>query len=472
MALDTRPILMDTCRVTTADDALSDVSPAQPLPPGPALPAAWQGIALALRPADFLERCALRYGECFTLKIPGFPKQVVFTHPDAVRDIFGADPDDARAGRANKVLEPLLGRHSLLLLDGERHLRERRMMLPPFHGERMKAYFDAIAALTDRAIDSWPIGKPFPIHGEMQRITLDVILRAVFGVDEDEADFGELRALLVRLVSSITNPLLLFPPLQKDLGGWWPWSRFIRLRRRVHDRLLEHITRRRADAENRPDVLSMLIMARDEEGGQLRDDELHDQMLTLLLAGHETTATGLAWAVHRILADDEIRDAILKELRSVVGDGPLDPTHLAELRFLDAATKETLRLHAVVPDVGRALERPARIGDRDLPAGVMAVPSIYLVHRRPDVWPDPERFDPRRFLDARPTAYEFLPFGGGTRRCLGMAFTLYEMKIVLAEILLRLSVHVVDRKVPRVTRRAVTFAPRGGVPVVIEARRS
>ncbi len=439
-----------------------------PLPAGPRAPGLVQGIHLAYRPDRFFEECARRYGDCFTLRVPIGAPQVVFTSPAAVRDIFTADDEALCAGAANGILRPLLGAHSLLLLDGARHARERRLMLPPFHGERMLAYGHIMREVTDRVLERWPVGRPFPVQTEMQAITLDVILRTVFGVEGAALD--RLRSLLRRLVSMVTNPLLLWPRLQVDLGPLSPWGRFVRVRDAV-DRLLfaEMARRRNAESGERADVLSLLLEARDETGAPMRDEELRDEMMTLLLAGHETSATALSWTLHHVLGRPDVLAALRAELRAVVGDGPLAPEHVAQLRYLDATVKEALRLTPVVPDVGRLLTRPMRIDGRDLPAGVVAAVCIYLVHRRPDVWPEPERFDPTRFIDRRTSPYEFLPFGGGVRRCLGMAFALYEIKIVLAEVLMRVELQPAPGSRVRLVRRSITFAPSSGMPVVVTA---
>ena len=441
------------------------------LPPGPKIPPLLQALHLWLRPTRFLDDCYDRFGDCFTIRIPGFPPQVIFCDPDAVKEIFAGDGDQLCAGRANLVLKPVLGDHSLLVLDGPQHLRERRMMQPPFHGERMKAYFETIRSITSRAIDGWPVGRPFRIHPETQAITLDVIISTVFGMEEG-ADFTKLRSLLIRGTSSV-NPLTLLPRLQVDLGPLSPWGRFVRLRHETNDFLCEEIAKRkRIDLDARSDVFSILIRARDENGQAMNDQELAEEMGTLLAAGHETTATALAWAFCHILEHPRVLEIIREELRRVVGDGPLLSEHLQELKYLDATVKETLRLTPIIPDVGRRLERPMRIGGRHLPAGVNASPSIYLAHRRPSAWPDPEKFDPERFLKGRPGLYEFFPFGGGIRRCLGMAFALYEMKVVLAQVLTRASLRKTPGYRPRAVRRNITLAPAKGMPVVLEKRRS
>ena len=440
------------------------------LPPGPALPALLQGIQYAFRPGPFFEACARHYGECFTLRLPVGPRiEVLFSHPEAIRQIFTGDEDKLRGGEAFIALQPLLGAHSILALDGARHERERRLMMPPFHGERMLAYGETMRAIADWAIERWPIGRPFPLHPEMQAITLEVILRTVFGAEGE--GLKALRNLVQRFSRTVANPMWLWPRLQIDLGPLSPWGRFLRAKCDLDTFLFAEFARRRADSSApRDDVLSLLLAARYEDGEPMRDGELRDQMMTLLFAGHDTTATSLAFAFHNILRHPEVLERLRGELVQVVGARPVAPEHIGKLEYLDAAVKETLRLNPIISEVGRMLASPMRIGGWDLPAGVVAAPCIYLAHRRPDVWPEPERFDPDRFVGRRPSPYEFFPFGGGVRRCLGMAFALYEMKVVLATILSRAELTIAPGYGVRVVRRNVTWVPSEGMPVVLTRR--
>jgi cytochrome P450 len=440
------------------------------LPPGPPLPALAQGVWFLTRPVDYFERCRVRYGDPFTLRLPSTPPVVMFGEPGAIRDIFTADEDVLRAGEATVVLQPILGPNSLLLLDGDRHLVERRMMLPAFHGDRMRAYADVMREVTERALERWPAGRSFPLLHETQAITLDVILRTVFGL-ADGAAMDRLRALLRRFVASAVNPVYLWKRLQIDLGPHSPWGRFVRLRGEI-DALLdaEIAARRRDGAVERSDVLHLLVAARDEAGAPMTDAQLRDELMTLLLAGHETTATALAWTMHRILTERGVLDRVRAELSRVARGGRVVTDDLGQLPYLDAVIKETLRLNPVIPDVMRLVKRPVRIGGIELPPGVAAAPNIYGAHRRPEVWPEPERFRPERFLEGRPSAYEFLPFGGGGRRCLGMAFALYEMKIVLASLLARADFAIAPGYGMRVVRRNVTWGPSKGMPVVVTRR--
>jgi cytochrome P450 len=410
-----------------------------------------------------LEACRQRYGDTFTLRFPGFDPLVILSDPAAVKQIFTGDADELRAGEANVVLAPFVGPDSLLLADGARHRRKRRLMMPPFHGERMQLYGALMRSIADRAIDAWPVGQPFPLHAETQRITLDVILHAVFGLEG--AEMEALRARLVEGAAVVTeHPMLMLKWLQRDLGPLTAWRRVERLRDETDAILFAEFARRRAEARtDRTDVLSLLMAARDEDGHAMSDGELRDEMITLLLAGHETTATTLAWVIQYVLA----HPAVLARLRAEVSDGAAADATAADLPFLDATIKETQRLMPIIPMVGRRLRRAMRIGDAELPADVVAAPCAYLTHRRADLWDEPDAFRPERFLGKRPTPYEFFPFGGGARACLGAAFASFEMRVVLARILARVEMRAVPGYRVRVVRRGITFAPSEGMPVVI-----
>ena len=388
------------------------------------------------------------------------------------------------AGEANVILRSVLGGNSILLLDGERHLRERRLMLPPFHGDRMRAYGLAMRDAALRELATWPLGRAFPIHPGMQTITLDVIVRTILGVG-DEARLAPLREALVRWTTLGTSRvgtalLLLTPPehaariqglAARGLGRLLPWASLVRAQADT-DRVVRDLiaARRREGTAGREDVLSMLIDARDEHGAPMTDDELRDEMLTLLVAGHETTATTLAWTFHHLLANPVWLAKVCAEIDDVTGGGDVHPEHVERLVLVDAAIKEALRLTPIVPVVARRLTQPMTIGGHALPAGVIAAAAIYLVHRRPELWPDPTRFDPSRFVGKKIDPTHYFPFGGGTRRCLGMAFASYEMKIVLATVLSRLRVAPVPGSRVRLVRRGITLAPSGGMPVIVTPR--
>jgi cytochrome P450 len=403
-----------------------------------------------LTPTRFLEACHERCGDYFTLRPARDRVLVVTVDPQAVRQVFTGDPDLLHAGEANIVLEPMLGSRSVLLLDGPAHLRQRRLMLPPFHGERMRRYADTMTEVAERHIAAWPRGRRFGVLPSMQAITLEVIMRAVFGVVDDAARerlAGPLRRQLDIIASRRRVLMLALWSGRTDRG---PWATLASARREADALLREEIRARRADpgSGERDDVLSMLLAARDEDGTPLSEEELRDELMTLLVAGHETTATAMAWTLERITRHPDVMARLGED---------------ASGEYLDAVIKETLRLRPVVPAVARRLQAPMEFGPWRLPAGVHIAPSIYLLHRRPDLYADPAAFRPERFLERTPATYEWIPFGGGIRRCLGASFALMEMKVVLATILRSVAVEPTRRRAESTTRRAITFAPsRGG----------
>jgi cytochrome P450 len=436
------------------------------LPPGPTLAPALQTVRWIRKPFDLMDECQARFGDTFTLRLAPFGAMVFFSDPEAVKDIFALGPDEGHAGKANFVLRPFVGNHSLLVLDGAEHLRQRKMMLPSFHGERMQAYGLTMTQLAHDSIDRWPIGEAFAAHRPMQSVTLQVIVRTVFGV-EDGPRVSDLSDVLTRTLEAGTSPGLLIPFLQLDLGPYSPWGRFLRLQKRGSEILRSEIRRgRERGTAGRTDVLALLLDARDEAGRPLTEDEVHDELITLLVAGHETTATSLTWALRWVLPNR----GLLARLRDEIASAEGDPARIAKLELLDATVKETLRLQPIVPIVGRVLQQPTRLGGHDLPTGTLVAPAIYLVHQRSSLYPEPRRFRPERFLAVKPGPAEWLPFGGGLRRCIGAAFALYEMKMVLASLLPRVDARLADDRV-RMSRRGITLAPSGGLPIVVTARR-
>jgi cytochrome P450 family 135 len=436
------------------------VTAAAALPPGPSLPRPITVARFILRPTRFLDDCQRRYGDIFTVRLSSQRTVVITSDPELVREVFTGDPNVLRAGEGNVVLRPLLGSRSVLLLDGPEHLRQRRLLLPAFHGERMRHYREVMSEVAERHVERWPVGSPFPTHPSMQAITLDVILRAVFGA-EDERQLEHLATPLRRLLDATGSQvrLLLLQATSSERGPRSPWGRFRALIEPGNRVIMEQIEARRG-APERDDVLSLLLAARDEEGRPLTDAELRDELMTLLVAGHETTATALSWTLERITRHPEVLARLVEE-RHEGGD-----------EYLDAVIKETLRLRPVIPAVVRCLAEPTELGGRIVPAGVNIAPSIYLLHRRPDLYPEPERFRPERFLERPAGTYEWIPFGGGIRRCLGASFALFEMKVVLSTILGRAQLAVASGRPERVTRRAVTFTPGRGGRILVERLRS
>ncbi len=429
-----------------------------PLPPGPSAPPLVQSARFGFRPYELLAACAARWGDAFTLRLHARPPHVVFSRPDAIRAIFTAASDDLRAGEGNAHILPFVGPGSLLVLDGARHLDERRVVLPAFTGDHLGAYAATMRDVTTAAIARWPRGRPFRLHRALQAITFEVILRTVFGLSH-AAKRDQVRALLAPFLAragGVTAPLvLLVPALQRDLGAWSPMGFFRRRMREVDAIVDDEIRARRSGPPRDDDVLGLLVAARRADGAALTDAELHDELFTLLMTGHETTATALAWVFHRLLTTPDVLARVRAE-----GDGG----------YLDAVVGETLRLRPVFATVVRAVARPTRIAGWDLPAGVMAVASPYLTHRRADVWPDPESFHPDRFHGRRVDPYAYYPFGGGVRRCIGAAFATFEIRLVVAEVLARVDLALAGARDARPVGRNVSVAPAGGVPVVATDR--
>jgi cytochrome P450 len=428
------------------------------LPPGPPGPPIVQLLRLIRDPMAFMERCTQRYGTMFTLRWPGMGKLVYVVDPALIKEIFTGDARVFHAGEANQMLEPVLGPRSVLLLDDAEHLRQRRLLLPPFHGESVRRYGEVMSEEASRELDRWPLGTPFPLRERMQAITLEVILRAVFGIQEAWR-LERFRALIPKLLQT-SNLIVWMPMLRREGLPFGPWRRFVRARTAVDQLLFDEIRRRRSGegAKGAGDVLSLLLGARDEEGRSMSDSELRDELVTLLVAGHETTATGLSWAFERLLRHPAVMERLKDELES--GEGS----------YLDAVVKETLRARPVVFDVGRMLTGDVQIGGHALPAGTYVVPAITGVHRNPSLYPDPEAFRPERFLDGQPESYAWIPFGGGARRCIGAAFATYEMKTVLRTILARTRLEAADPKDEKAKLHNVTLVPARNTRVVLRER--
>jgi cytochrome P450 len=439
-----------------------------PFPPGPALPKIGTTALWMKRPFGLLEACARRYGEPFSFNLFGFPRLVVVYTPEAVKHVFADDGDTFAAGRFNRSLAGLLGDKSVLMLDGAEHKRHRKLLLPPFHGERMERYGEAMMAATDHALARWRIGETFPLHPQTQDITLRVIVRTVFGLEEGPR-FDEMCLRMKRILDLGAWPPLLIPFMQRDLGAWSPWGRFRRAVDAGDEYLYAEIRTRRASKVRGDDILSLLLDARDEAGNPMTDLELRDELTTLLVAGHETTATALAWAVRWTLETPGLLDRV----RDEIGSEPLTAARAAELPLVDAIVREAMRLNPVIPIVGRVLERPAHVAGYDLPKDTPVVCSIYLAQRRPEVYPDPQRFSPDRFLAKRFSPSELFPFGGGVRRCIGAAFAMYEMRIVLARLFQRAHLSLAPKKQRiREERRSITLMPTDGLLVRYEGARS
>jgi cytochrome P450 len=435
-----------------------EASAAAALPPGPKLPALVQTLGFLFAGRRFLDACRRRYGDVVTMGTAFDSSFVMVFDPELLKKVFQAPPDRLRAGEANALLGPILGERSVLLLDGAEHLRQRRLMLPPFHGQRLRTNEQTMLDAADRAIDSWPVGEPFALMPSMQSLTLDVILHAVWGLEE-----GARAEELKRRVRAAIDPLqqrlgiLVLALSGGRFGGRGSVQKFEQRRAALDEMIFEEIATRRAaaDVAEREDVFSMLLSAVDEGGEPMTDQELRDELVTLLVAGHETTATGLSWAFELLLRTPRV----LAQLRASLADG--DET------YLDAVVKEALRMRPVIPGVGRVVRgEPFELGGYMVPPGTEINPSISAIHRRGDRYPSPEEFRPERFLgDDPPDTYTWVPFGGGTRRCLGASFALLEMRVVIRRVLERVELRPAGRRPERVLRRGITLVPRDGVRV-------
>ena len=431
------------------------VAPPAGMPPGPRLPRSLQTLLFVLAPRQFIGRSWRRYGDIVRFSTRFDSRFVLVFHPREIRQVFTAPADVLRAGEANALLGPVVGERSVLLLDGAEHLRHRRLMLPPFHGARLKAHEEQVLTATDRAVDGWPVGEPFSLLPSMQELTLEVIAGAVFGIEEARRA-AELKRGIRAMIAPLVNRwgllgLAVFGRRPSDRGAM---ASFEERRAAVDELIYAEIASRRSadDLERRDDVFSMLLCARDEEGRGLSDDELRDELITLLVAGHETTAAGLAWTFALLGRNPRVRD------RAREGD----------VAYLDAMVKEALRLRPVIAGVGRKVRAPFELGGFRLTPGTEINPSIAVVHRRPDLYPEPEAFRPERFLDpdTAPDTYTWIPFGGGMRRCLGASFALFEMRTVVRRVLERTELRPARRRPEAVHRRGVTQVPKEGARVI------
>lgn len=430
-------------------------------PPGPRWPGIALGLTWLLAEPRLFPRWRERYGDVFMLHATGFGVPlVVISDPVLAKRIFAGDPAILRAGDGNRgPLATLVGDQSLLLLDEERHLHRRKLMLPSFHGERMRVYGELMREITDDEIDRWPLEQAFPLRPSLQAITLRVILRAVFGIEHDERRLGALERLFVRYSNQGMRPWMLLMA-QRELPRYGPWRAFLRTRTEVDEFLHNEIRDRTGDPklQTRPDILSLLIQARDEDGGGLSPAELRDQLMTLLIAGHETTATALAWSIERLLRHPEAMGRLTTELAG------------GREEYLGHVVQESPRSRPVIPFVLRYATEPVPIGDYLAPADSLIAVSISLIHQRGDLYPNPDAFHPERFEDGKTESFAWLPFGGGVRRCIGAAFATYEMRIVLRRVLERCELQAPDPRPERPQRRAVTFAPNRGTRVVLHRR--
>ncbi|MGF1489043.1 MAG: cytochrome P450 [Prochloraceae cyanobacterium] len=444
------------------------------LPDGPKTPALFQLIKWIAQPCDYLEECSEKYGDIYTLRLFGFPPLVFISNPQGIQEIFSADAKYFDVGRTNNIARPLLGDNSLVIMDGSQHKRERKLLMPSFHGEKVKSYAEDICKITENVASCWQVNKSFIARNAMQEITLNVIMQTIFGLSEGEK-YREIKALLADWIDITGSParssFIFFKFLQLDLGAWSPWGKFVRQRKQIYDLLQEEIEARRANPEKLAnDILSLMLCATDEDGQPMSEEQLKDELMTLLFAGHETTATALAWAFYWLAKNPQIEAKLLQEIDSL-GQNP-DPLDISRLPYLTAFCQETLRLYPVVPIAfGRISNQDIEIMGRKFAAKTTFVPSIYSTHHREDLYPNSKEFKPERFLERQYTPYEFLPFGGGVRLCLGYALAMLEMKLVIATIVSKYRLELVENKPIKPMRRGGTMAPSNGVPIVMTGLR-
>jgi cytochrome P450 len=419
-----------------------------------------QSVIWYRRAQWLMDQCQARFGDMFTLKIANEGTWVLTSDPDTIKQVFTGDPRLLHAGEANRILLPVLGPDSVLLLDDAQHLRQRKLMLPAFHGERMQRYGALMADVAAREIERWPLGEPYPLRPRMQAMTLEIVLRAVFGISEGPR-MEELRRELRGLLDTLTDPVKGIAMLVLGADRITRIPAFRRELERVDGPIYAEIAERRraTDLAERDDIMSLLLQATHEDGSPMSDSELRDELLTLLVAGHETTANALSWAVERLCRHPARIERLTAEVRA--GEGT----------YLQATIQETLRLRPVISIVLRKLQEPMELGGRLLPAGVSIVPAIHLVHRRADIYPEPNEFRPERFIEAEggraPGTYTWIPFGGGIRRCLGAAFAQFEMEVVLKELVERRTLAPSRPGSEPNYRRAITETPRHDAEVLI-----
>jgi cytochrome P450 family 110 len=437
----------------------------QPLPPGPSSPTL--SLVRMMRDAYGLTaRLAKQYGDPFTVRLPMQGPIVVTGDPAAIRGIFAADPETFAS--AGESMAPIIGRNSMVVLEGAAHRRARKLLTPPFHGSRMRAYGELMRERTRHRTSALSVGAPFEVQALAGSISLDVILQAIFGVREP-APMARLDQAVRGLMGAITPSIAAFAFLRRSFGGVGPWARFVRARGALMAIVSDELAARREDAAERDDILSLMLAARYDDGAAMSDEEIFDQLVTLVAAGHETSTITLAWACDWLHRNPAVLERLVAEL-DTLGAEPA-PDALARLPFLEAVLNETLRLYPIVPVATRKLARSLELKGHMLPAGITVGAATSLVHYREDLYPEPERFDPERFLGRTFGASEYFPFGGGARRCLGAAFAMYEAKIVLGTLLGALRLRPVDDAPVLPAMGAAGVGPGRAVRMVLVERR-
>lgn len=445
------------------------------LPPGPSSPAWWQLLRFAGDPLGLLDESCRRYGAAFTLRIAGNGRFVMLSDPKAVREVFQSDPDVLHSGEANSLFKATVGRNSVLVLDGAPHMRQRRVLVPPLKGERMRAFFEAMRLETSNAVRAWPTGTLFPTLPPMRRVTLRVILRTGLGLDRGP-ELDRFEQKMERFLSNgrqrFALVLMTLVPIDRMTGS--RWVPLFRQLSDLDDDLFAFIAARRHGEHTvtGPNVLDDLLAATHEDGSPLDDREVRDAIITILIAGHDTTALALSWALAEIARHEEVVDRLCDELCRVTGGGPPTAEQLPALDYLDSVIRESLRLRPVVPFVVRKTVQPIQVDGREYPAGVVLCPCSYLVHQREELYPAPSQFRPERFLERKFGPHEWFPFGGGNRICLGMPFALYEMKVVIATLLSEVRPSRPLNVRSRARRYGIVLGPDDGGRIILERART
>ena len=443
------------------------------LPLGPAQNKLLQTIALLRKPISFLETCRHQYGKTFTLNILGREKAVVISDAADLKKVFSDNAQQLNTGEVySTLMGPVVGKGSLFSLDGPVHVQHRKLLLPPFHGHCMHAYNAMMAKSVQDKIAIWKKDDKLILSNELHDITFNIIFNAIFGMNEENARFQQLKKLLRALLRSFSTPyahfVIIAPMFHRHLGPLTPWANIMKLRRAICRCIFEEIEdRNNNNLEPKADILSALLKSRDEAGIFLTNEDICDEILTVLIAGYDATSMSTCWGFYGILSNPDIYNKLMEELNGIVGQKEDLIVHLDKLVYLDAVVKEALRVNPVIPLMVRVTKENYQLGRYTLPKGTGILPCTYLAHRDPTLWSEPEKFKPERFINSATIPFSYVPFGSGIRRCIGAAFTHNEMKIVIANILLHAELKLKENYEAKIVMRGVAAVPSGGVPVVV-----
>lgn len=448
------------------------------LPAGSKTPSLLQNMNFVSNPVGYMETNAKRYGDIYSTKAFSFHSQptLIVSNPEALKQILTNDTKDFDSpSDLNQILVPWLGTYSMLVQDGKPHRRQRKLLMPPLHGERLRGYGEVICDIAESVMNSQPSGRIFAARSLMLDTTLQIMMEIVFGFHDGER-CEQIKHLMLTLMGDFENPLLLasgfLPFLQKDWGVKSPWGYFLHMRQQIDDLIYAEIAERRQKSNlDGNDILSLLLSAKDEAGEPLTNQELRDQLITLLFVGHENSATGIAWALYWVHKHPEVREKLLEELASL-DDSP-NPMEIVRLPYLTAVCNETLRMSSINMLLsGRMVKSPVELMGYKLDPGTAIFGSIYLTHHREDLYPQPKQFKPERFLERQFSPYEFMPFGGGSRSCIGANLALMEIKLVLATVLSRYQLTLADKQPEQLQGRGVVLVPKRGVKMILQGQRT